>query len=341
LLNNYKYDIAISLCNQDVDFARSLVKAINPSLKVFFYEDKQEELISKSGPEAFSKIFKEESRIIVVLSRNEWSESFYTEIEKNAIIDRTAGKNQGYNFLMIIPMEPDQIPSWYPSTRIYADPRRFTIELLAKFIEFKVVEFGGVIIPVTAEEFAANFVERLNAKRNLINLQHTSLAIEAIELEINRIKKLFNEKVQYFKEHKHIFYSEHMEFTVFFMYASFGLGNYLLRCDIQGWDWGRNRYNIGNTQNVSLLLKIIKKQDSRNSDCKSEQYKFYFSETSQGWSIPVPYEGSKVYQQQHLYREDHTEIWYDLKSPDSSEALIDKWFTELWKYVSSEFNEII
>src|SRR5215510_7217395 len=102
-MSDYKYEIAISLCKQDVDFARKLVKAFNPSLKVFFYEDRQEELISKSGPEAFAKAFKEETRIVVILSRDEWSETYYTDIEKNAIIDRTSVKNQGYHFLVVIP----------------------------------------------------------------------------------------------------------------------------------------------------------------------------------------------------------------------------------------------
>jgi len=131
----FNWDIAISLCKQDIDFAKKLVKAINPSLKVFFYEDRQEELISKSGPEAFAKTFKDESRVVVILSRDEWSKSFYTEIERNAIIDRTAVKNEGYQFLMVIPMVQGEIPSWYPSTQIYASPFRFTIEELAHFIE--------------------------------------------------------------------------------------------------------------------------------------------------------------------------------------------------------------
>ena len=117
-MTDYKYDIAISLCKQDAVFAKKLVKALNPGLKIFFYEEKQEELISKSGPEVFAKIFKEQSRVVVILSRNEWSESYYTDIERSAIIDRTSVKNEGYNFLMVIPMEPGQIPSWYPSTRI-------------------------------------------------------------------------------------------------------------------------------------------------------------------------------------------------------------------------------
>lgn len=75
LSKNYKYDVAFSLCKQDVEFAGKLIAQLNPSLKVFFYEQNQEELISKSGPEAFGKVFKEESRIVVILSRKEWGES--------------------------------------------------------------------------------------------------------------------------------------------------------------------------------------------------------------------------------------------------------------------------
>ncbi len=115
---NFEFDIAISLCKQDVDFAKKLVSNINPGLKVFFYKNNQEHIISKSGPEVFGKIFKEKSRVVVILSRDEWSDSYYTDIERNAIIDRTSVKHQGYNFLMVIPMIPRQIPSWYPSTRI-------------------------------------------------------------------------------------------------------------------------------------------------------------------------------------------------------------------------------
>ena len=40
-VKKYEWDIAISLCKEDIDFANKLVKAINPTLKVFFYEDSQ------------------------------------------------------------------------------------------------------------------------------------------------------------------------------------------------------------------------------------------------------------------------------------------------------------
>ncbi len=91
------YDIAISLCKQDVDFAKKLVNKLNPSLSVFFYEDKQEELVAKCGPEEFSRIFKLRSKVVVIISRKEWGESFYTQIEKSAILDRLP--QEGFVFL--------------------------------------------------------------------------------------------------------------------------------------------------------------------------------------------------------------------------------------------------
>ena len=189
-----KYDIAISLCKQDVDFAKKLVSQLNPSLSVFFYENNQEELINKMGPEVFARTFKEQSRIVVILSRNEWSKTVYTEIEANAIIEKFS--KDGYGFLFVIPMEPNQIPAWYPSIRIYADPRRFTIEDLAKFIEFKVSEEGGNIKQLTVEDRYQNLLDKIDAKKYVIELQQNEEAIAQANNEIKILKDCFNQKIK-------------------------------------------------------------------------------------------------------------------------------------------------
>jgi hypothetical protein len=102
-----------------------------------FYQTKTLQTYSATSPTAArSKVIqptKEESRGVVILSRDEWSNSFYTEIERNAIIDRTAVKNEGYHFLMVIPMIQGEIPPWYPSTQIYASPFGFSIEEIAHY----------------------------------------------------------------------------------------------------------------------------------------------------------------------------------------------------------------
>lgn len=337
-MNEYKYDIAISLCKQDVDFACKLMQALNPKLNIFFYEDRQEELISESGPEAFGKIFKEQSRVVVILSRNEWSESYYTDIERNAIIDRTSVKNQGYNFLIVIPMEQGEVPSWYPSTKIYADPRKFTIELLAKFIEFKVTEEGGKVTPLTSEEYSAFFINQLKEKQKIIHLQNSDKAIEKLKTELDNLKMLFNSKVEYFNKNRYQFPSRHKLFTAFLNDASFGVGAFLLSCELHDLDYG---IRLVSTQQPTLFITLFRINNlSSYEQLKSEQYKFYYSDTLNGWAQPVPYRGNNSIYISHLFTE-YGHSWYDLKHPVTTEDLIDKWFTELWSLVKQDYKLIL
>ena len=339
-MNDYKFDIAISLCKQDVDFARKLVKALNPGLKVFFYEYRQEELITKSGPEAFAKIFKEESRIAVILSRDEWSETPYTEIEKNAIVDRTFVKNQGYNFLVVLPMEPGQIPLWYPSTKIYADPRRFSIEDLARFIEFKVADSGGLIKPITSEEFASHFIEKLKEKKKIVGLQSSMPAIETLKSEIESLKRTFNKKADYFSQNNYSFSLNRNVFSSGNHHGLFGINGYLLSCEIQNIEGG---IHLRTTQQVTMIIKIIEKNPGgRFSDLtKPEEYKFYYSEHLWGWSIPLIYSGGDYSHFAHLFSDIYQTVWYDLKDPIRTDDLVDLWFTKLWMHVKEGFSKIL
>lgn len=337
-MKEYTYDIAISLCKQDMDFARKLVKALNPRLNVFFYEDRQEELISKSGPEAFGKIFKEQSRVVVVLSRNEWSESYYTDIERNAIIDRTSVKNQGYSFLIVIPMEQGEAPSWYPSTKIYADPRKFSIELLAKFIEFKVTEEGGVVTPLTSEEYSAFFINQLKEKQKITQLQNSNVAIEKLKSEADKLKMLFNSKAEYFNKNRNQISSTHKLFTAFLSDASFGVAPFLLSCEIHDMDYG---IRLVSAQQPTLFITLFRiNNQSSYEQLKSEQYKYYYSGTLNGWAQPVPYRGNDRIYISHLFTE-YGHSWYDLKHPVTTEELIDKWFIELWTLVKQEYKLIL
>jgi len=323
---NKKYDVAISLCKQDFDFAKKIIAQLNPGLKVFFYGDKQEELISKSGPEAFAKVFKEESRVVVVLSRNEWSESFYTDIERNAIIDRTSVKNEGYNFLLVIPIEPNEIPSWYPSTRIYLDPRRFTFEELAKFIEFKVTEEGGTIKPVTVEDLYQNILDKIEEKKKKVRLQETQEAIDLAKKELEFLKGCFNEKITFLQTsnfdtiYNNIFSGNSDQ-------AEFGIGDYRLRCKID--ITNELARKIVTTQDFCISFDLYKITASNDITLFSEQRKFCYSGMSRGWALPHNYNPKNQYEYPVLFKNYNSTKYYDLVDPLSSEELIDTWFQRI------------
>lgn len=322
----YEWDVAISLCKEDVDFANKLVRAINPSIKVFFYQHKQEELINKSGPEEFAKVFKEKSRLVIILSRKEWSDSYYTEIERNAIIDRTSVKNQGYNFLFVIPMVQGEIPSWYPSTRIYANPFNFSTDDIAKFIEFKLNELGAIIVPITVEHLYNNYLEKIKEKSRIINLQKSKAATECANNEIKIIKDYFNLKSAMISE-KIIDNSSSMNFHENRDKAYFEIGNYRLYSEIS---LSTNRHGtIDSTQNVNIFFEIQEVKLGKPQVIESERRVFYYEESLFGWSLQTYYNPLTSRETQVLFFDYNNRKHYDLTRPISTNVLVDIWFQKL------------
>jgi len=336
--HKFRWDTAISVCKEDIEFARKLVKAINPNLKVFFYEFSQEELIGRSGPEAFAKIFKTESRVVVILSRNEWSKTYYTEIERNAIMDRT--KLAGYHFLIVMPMKEGEIPPWYPETQIYASPFRFTIEELAHFIEFKVADEGGIVIPLTLEERYQNLITRIEEKKTLINLQHDAVAIQSARDEMVKLKDCFNKKSEFLQ--KSIFdqvVSHPFHNLVNTSYI--GYGDYLLECQFALPDEVYNR--IVTTQDFFITFELF--QTFGNHQTKKllerEQRTFYYTPQLRGWALPHLYEQATNKDLQVLFHDRDNSKYYDLINPLRTAFLVDNWFQRLLSYFTKTIEKYI
>lgn len=334
----YLWDVAISLCKEDVDFATKLVKVLNPSLKVFFYADRQQELISQSGPVAFAKTFKEDSRVIVILSRKEWSTSFYTEIEQNAILDRT--KTEGYQFLMVIPMVSGEIPVWYPETRIYGSAPRYSVEELAQFIEFKVTEVGGEVKPITVEERHRIFLDRMEQKKKIVNLQETKEGIESARSELNLFKECFNKKIKFLQNDAY----DSVAVGSFMSHidkAHFGIGNYLLECEIILPD--RMTKKIVTTQDFRIRLELsqIFGNGQSKKSIELEDRLFYYNPPLMGWSLPYIHEQATRKELSVLFRNRDNSERYDLTKPTGSDVIVDEWFHKLLSKVTPEIERYI
>ena len=336
-MHTFKYDIAISLCKQDVDFARKLVMAINPSLKVFFYENNQEELVSKSGPVKFAKVFKEEARVVVILSRKEWSESFYTEIEQNAIMDRI---KKGYNFLIVIPTEAGYAPEWYPTNRLYANPGKFTIEQLAKFIEFKVTEEGGEVKPITLEDRYEHLKNKLEQKKALVLLQQNTEAIAAAKEEIKKIKEAFNQKIQFLQKPL-IGGTGHYLFSEYVSNAHCALNGFLLECAIG--DLENEGVRVVTTQDYEITFQLYQVFGNENNRklLKENYYRLYYSANITGWATPFTYGQVSQKEAVVLFRNRDNQQRYELKNPIGTNELVDYWFQKLFKTASADIEKYL
>ncbi len=322
--NQFKYDIAISLCKEDIEFARKLVAAINPNLSIFFYENKQEELINSNGPEAFSKAFKEESRVVVILSRFEWGKTLYTGLEENAITDRL---KKGFGFLFVIPLAPNQIPAWYPETRIYADPTKFSIEELARFIEFKVTEQGGVIEPITLESRYNWFHNKLNLKKELIKLQETQDALSAAKVEIEKLKIIFNKKIEYLSSAK-VNSTSQIKFDENNSIAAFALNQFCLECRCNPSNFNISQLKI--PQDAIIQFELFESVLGSRELIEQTERTFFYSKERLGWAEKILVKPSHPNDKLLLFGNRINNQMFDLKNTLSTEEIVDFWFQKLF-----------
>ena len=87
----FKYEVAFSFLQDDEQLALEIADRIRDrvSVGVFVYSERQEELVGTDGVDTFSRIFGEESRIVVVVYREGWGQTRWTRVEETAI--RTRG----------------------------------------------------------------------------------------------------------------------------------------------------------------------------------------------------------------------------------------------------------
>lgn len=160
LPGGFKYDVAFSFLSQDEGLASALNDQLQDRAKTFIYFDRQKEVAFTDGEETFGRVFREETRLVVVLYRAGWGESKWTRIEQAAI--RARGFEHGYNFAKFIPLDvPPTVPRWLPPTHIYADLNRFGLDGAAAVIEQRIRELGGQVHQETVEEHAQRVERKL------------------------------------------------------------------------------------------------------------------------------------------------------------------------------------
>lgn len=139
----FQYEVAISFLGQDETLANEIYNLINDRLKTFTYTKKQEMIAGTDGEATFKNIFEYDSRIAVVLYRNNWGTTPFTRIEMDAIRNRAF--DNGYDFTLFVVLDENPIlPKWLPKNRIWWDFKKYGLNGLASVIEERVRQSGDL-----------------------------------------------------------------------------------------------------------------------------------------------------------------------------------------------------
>src|SRR6266542_4998174 len=145
-----EFEIAFSFLTRDEPLAVRLNNHFKERYNTFIYLDVQDQLAGVNAIEKFTSIFKNQSRVVVVLFRKGWGEDGMTRIEKSALEQRMPSEGLDY-ILMVLLDENDRkhIPIWYPPTYIWYGLEKYGDIALISAIEHKIVQMGGREVPLT------------------------------------------------------------------------------------------------------------------------------------------------------------------------------------------------
>jgi hypothetical protein len=154
-LREYKYDVAFSFLGQDESLAREFSDALKPELSSFVFSERQKELAGKDGMEEFSLVFKEDSRLNVILFRDGWGTTDWTRVEEKAIQERVLIRD-GWDTLLIMTLqEKPTPPRWFPKPLLYLSLPKFGFKEAIGAIRARAMEAGATSRTETPSELTA------------------------------------------------------------------------------------------------------------------------------------------------------------------------------------------
>ena len=175
----HKYEVALSFLQDDEQLALEIADRIRGrvSVGVFVYSERQDVLAGTDGVDAFSRIFGEQSLIVVILYRKGWGETKWTRVEENAI--RTRGFNEGHEFVLLVKLDAASPPVWLPPTRLYLGFDRYGIDGVASAIELRVQSAGGSVRSETILDHATNVAREVDFRNELNRWRQSGQAVES------------------------------------------------------------------------------------------------------------------------------------------------------------------
>jgi len=186
--DNPKFDVAISFLAKDEPIVSALYRELSQTLNVFFFPRKQEDLAGTDGMESMRKPFLDDSRVMVVLYREQWGKTRWTAIEESAVKD--ACFNGDWKRLFFIALDRvSTVPQWLPEYHVRYNWEDFGFDQVVGAIKARVLDNGGQSTPLTPLKKA----ELLNAD-HLYRMDRSRMNTpEGMATILENVKELFKE----------------------------------------------------------------------------------------------------------------------------------------------------
>ena len=181
------YDVAISFLGVDEPLAIELADNLT-GLDVFVYSKEQESIAATDGLETFGQVFRDDSRLQVVLYRAGWGTSRWTRVEELAIRDSCL--EEGFENLVFVKLDATQPPNWVPRTHLYVDFDTYGLNQLIGVVRRKAEERGSELRPETPAELARRLAEQQAFDAETVELRRRP---EGIRAAAQLVESLYDE----------------------------------------------------------------------------------------------------------------------------------------------------
>lgn len=141
--DRFLYEVAFSFLSAYEATALQVSDSLLDRLTTFVYSQKQPHVVGTNtdGVDAFSNVFRYESRVCVILHSEGWGRKGYTHIEEGAMKER--GVKEGWDFLLVVRLDDSIPPKWIPTTKVWYGFAKYGMEGLVATIDNRVTELGG------------------------------------------------------------------------------------------------------------------------------------------------------------------------------------------------------
>jgi hypothetical protein len=135
--------------------------------------------------DAFSEVFRRETRLSVVLYRDGWGTTPWTGFEETAIQSRALETR--FTSLLIVRLDRSELPTWIPTQILYVSEESETRQEMAAVIRARARERGAVVRKLTAAEIAIQKSKEQSQQAERDERARSAKAPAEIEHELARL----------------------------------------------------------------------------------------------------------------------------------------------------------